>query len=126
MGRPVPKENDVLTKIYATTCYIGDARVRRVDVPVWYTIPFRVHLGLTKQKRPVVGLEAAGESESVGRNVRRFTIGDEVFVCTGFVCWEHRSEHLMRSGRTLPEDRNRTSPSFTLPRDCEAIVERLS
>ena len=83
--KPVPKDNEVLIKIYATTCHKGDVRVRGFDVPFWQKIPFRLYLGVTKPKRPILGMELAGEIESVGKNVKRFKVGDQVFACTGFV-----------------------------------------
>lgn len=83
--KPVPKDNEVLIKIYATTCHIGDVRVRSFDVPFWHKIPFRLYLGLTKPKRPILGMELAGEIESIGKQVKRFKVGDKVFACTGFV-----------------------------------------
>jgi NADPH:quinone reductase-like Zn-dependent oxidoreductase len=83
--KPTPKGNEVLIKIYATTCHIGDVRVRGFDVPFWHGIPFRLYLGLTKPKRPILGMELAGEIESVGKDVKRFKEGDQVFACTGFV-----------------------------------------
>jgi NADPH:quinone reductase-like Zn-dependent oxidoreductase len=83
--KPVPKENEVLIKIYTTTCHIGDVRVRSFDVPFWYKIPFRLYLGLLKPKRPILGMELAGEIESIGSSVKRFKVGDKVFACTGFV-----------------------------------------
>ena len=85
MPKPVPKDNEVLIKNFATTCHIGDVRVRSFDVPLLQKIPFRIYLGLTKPKRPVLGMELAGEVESVGRDVKRFKPGDKVFACTGFV-----------------------------------------
>ncbi|MFC2005467.1 NAD(P)-dependent alcohol dehydrogenase [Chloroflexota bacterium] len=85
VAKPVPRDNEVLIKIYATTCHIGDVRVRSFDVPFWQKIPFRLYLGLTKPKRPVLGMELAGEIESVGKDVKRFKVSDQVFACTGFV-----------------------------------------
>ena len=83
--KPVPKDNEVLIKIYATTCHIGDVRVRGFDVPFLYKIPFRLYLGLTKPKRTILGMELAGEIETIGKEVKRFKVGDKVFACTGFV-----------------------------------------
>ena len=85
VAKPIPKDNEVLIKIHATTCHIGDVRVRSFNVPFWQKIPFRLYLGLTKPKRPILGMELAGEIESVGKDVKRFKIGDQVFACTGFV-----------------------------------------
>ena len=83
--KPVPKDNEVLIKNFATTCHIGDVRVRSFNVPFWQKIPFRLYLGITKPKRPILGMELAGEVESIGRTVTRFKPGDKVFACTGFV-----------------------------------------
>ncbi len=85
ISKPVPKDNEVLIKNYATTCHIGDVRVRSFNVPFWQKIPFRLYLGITKPKRPILGMELAGEVESIGRAVTRFKPGDKVFACTGFV-----------------------------------------
>ncbi|HEY94209.1 MAG TPA: NAD(P)-dependent alcohol dehydrogenase [Dehalococcoidia bacterium] len=83
--KPVPKHNEALIKNFATTCHIGDVRVRSFDVPLLQKIPFRLYLGLTKPKRPILGMELAGEVESIGKDVKRFKPGDKVFACTGFV-----------------------------------------
>ena len=83
--KPIPKDDEVLIEIYATTCHIGDVRIRSFNVPVWQMIPFRVYLGILKPKRPILGMELAGEIKSLGKDVKRFKKGDQVFACTGFV-----------------------------------------
>ncbi len=83
--KPTPRDNEVLIKIHATTCHIGDVRIRSFDVPFWQKIPFRLYLGIRKPKRSILGMELAGEVEAVGRNVERFETGDKVFATTGFV-----------------------------------------
>jgi len=98
VAKPTPKDNEVLIRIHATTCHIGDVRIRSFNVPFWQKIPFRLYLGLTKPKRPVLGMELAGEIESVGKDVKRFKIGDKVFACTGFVFGAYAQY------RCLPED----------------------
>jgi len=84
VAKPVPRDNEVLIKVYATTCHIGDVRVRSFNVPFWQKIPFRLYLGLTRPKRPILGMELAGEVEAAGKGVKRFKKGDQVFACTGF------------------------------------------
>ena len=83
--KPVPKDNEVLIKIYATTCHIGDVRVRSFNVPFLQKIPFRLYLGITKPKRPILGMELAGEIVEIGKDVKRFKVGDKVFACAGFI-----------------------------------------
>ncbi len=82
--KPVPKDNEILVKVHATTCHIGDTRIRSFRVPRSAWLPMRLYLGLTKPKRPILGMECAGEIESVGKGVKRFKKGDKVFALTGF------------------------------------------
>jgi NADPH:quinone reductase-like Zn-dependent oxidoreductase len=87
--KPVPKDNEVLIKVHATTCHIGDTKVRGFNVPFLQMIPFRLYLGITKPKRPILGMELAGEVETVGKDVKRFKKGDQVFALTGFAFGAH-------------------------------------
>ncbi len=82
--KPVPKDNEVLIKIHATTAHIGDTRIRSFNVPWGVWLPMRLYLGLRKPKRTILGMELAGEIESVGKNVKRFKEGDQVFAFAGF------------------------------------------
>jgi len=79
LERPVPKDNELLIKIFATSVTSGDCRMRRAD-------PFAVRFfnGLTKPKKiQILGNEFSGEIEEVGKNVRHFEPGDKVFGQTG-------------------------------------------
>jgi NADPH:quinone reductase-like Zn-dependent oxidoreductase len=84
VGKPVPRDNEVLVKVFATTVARGDTRVRSFTVPVWQWLPARIYLGIRKPKRSILGMELAGEIESVGRDVTRFKKGDQVFSFVGF------------------------------------------
>ena len=66
--KPVPKDNEVLVKIHATTVTFGDAMLRSFKFPL----------------KQLFGHEFAGIIESVGKEVARFAPGDQVFGSTGF------------------------------------------
>jgi len=82
--KPVPQENEVLIKNYATTVHVGDTRMRGFRVPKKYWLPMRLFVGITKPKRTILGMEVSGLIESVGKDVKDFKKGDEVFALTGF------------------------------------------
>jgi NADPH:quinone reductase-like Zn-dependent oxidoreductase len=81
--KPVPKDNEVLVKIYATTVTVADVRVRGFKVPLSFWLPARIALGLRKPKKPILGSVFAGEIESAGNKVKLFTKGDQVFASAG-------------------------------------------
>ncbi len=84
--KPTPKDNEVLIRIYATTVTAGDCEMRGMKVAILYRILMRLYIGLRKPKRiTILGMELAGEIESVGKDVKLFKEGDQVFAATGFV-----------------------------------------
>ena len=84
VAKPSAKDNEVLVRIHATTCHVGDVRIRTFNVPLLFWIPFRIMVGLIRPRKPVLGMELAGEIESVGKDVKLFKKGDKVFALTGF------------------------------------------
>lgn len=81
--KPMPKDNEVLIRTRATTVTSGDRRVRSLDVPAGFGIISRLLLGVFKPKQPILGTELAGDVESVGKDVSKFKVGDQVFAFTG-------------------------------------------
>ncbi len=80
VAKPTPKENEILVKVMATTVTAGDVKVRSFkNIPTMYWPMYRLFLGLRKPKRRILGMELAGEVESVGDNVQRFKRGDQIF-----------------------------------------------
>ncbi|MFC2026754.1 NAD(P)-dependent alcohol dehydrogenase [Chloroflexota bacterium] len=86
VGKPVPKDNEVLIRIHATTVTAGDCEQRRMDLPIWYRFLLRMYIGFKRPTRiTILGMELAGEIESVGKDVTQFREGDQIFAATGFI-----------------------------------------
>ncbi len=82
--KPTPKDNEVLIKVYATAVTAGDVNARGfVFVPPGFGPLPRLMFGLRKPKRTILGMELAGEIEAVGKDVKLFKAGDQVFGTTG-------------------------------------------
>jgi len=83
--KPIPKDEEILVKIFATTVTAGDSEMRRLKLPLMLSFPVRLYAGLIKPNRiTILGQELAGTVEEVGKNVKSFREGDQVFGTTGF------------------------------------------
>jgi NADPH:quinone reductase-like Zn-dependent oxidoreductase len=81
--KPAPEDNEVLIKIYATTVTAGDCEMRHLKLPLLYQLMLRLGFGFTKPRNEIPGTELAGEIEAVGKDVKRFKEGDQVFGAAG-------------------------------------------
>src|SRR6266700_7540409 len=84
--KPVPKDNEVLIKVCAASVNPYDWHFMR-GTPYF----LRILAGLRKTKDKRLGVDVAGQVETVGRNGTQFKPGDEVFgSCRGafaeYVC----------------------------------------
>jgi NADPH:quinone reductase-like Zn-dependent oxidoreductase len=78
--KPTPGANEVLIRVHAATVTAGDVNIRGFTfIPPGFGPLPRMMFGLRKPKRPILGVELAGKVESVGKDVRLFKKGDEVF-----------------------------------------------
>ena len=82
LPKPLPKDNEILVKVRATTATRGDSRMRSFTVPRGQWLPARLYLGIWGPKRQILGMELAGDVEAVGKTVTRFKPGDPVFGST--------------------------------------------
>ncbi|MDQ1909959.1 NAD(P)-dependent alcohol dehydrogenase [Paenibacillus sp. GD4] len=94
--KPIPKDKEVLVKIHATTVSAGDLRVRRFQSPLSLWLPMRIVLGLRKPRKPILGVELAGEIEAVGKEVRSFREGDQIYALTGMGFGAHAEYTCLR------------------------------
>jgi len=83
VAKPIPKDNEVLVKVYATIVTAEDPRMRSFTYPPLVWLPTRIILGIRGPKNPILGDEFAGEIEAVGKDVTLFKEGDQVYGVTG-------------------------------------------
>ncbi len=77
VAKPMPNTNEVLIKVHASTVTTGDVMLRKLH-PFLF-LPMRL-FGVKRKKTP--GHEFSGEVEAVGRDVKQFKVGDQVFGTT--------------------------------------------
>ncbi len=77
--KPTPKDNEVLIRIYAATVTAGDCELRSLKFPLLLQLLMRIGFGFRGPRKKIIGQELAGEIESVGKDVKRFKKGDQVF-----------------------------------------------
>lgn len=82
--KPIPKDNEVLIKIFATTVSMGDCEIRSLRISKLFRIPLRFYFGIRKPRNVILGQELSGEIESIGKDVTKFKIGDHVIAQLGF------------------------------------------
>jgi NADPH:quinone reductase-like Zn-dependent oxidoreductase len=85
--KPVPADNEILIRIYATSVNYGDITARNfknisprdfnMPFPLWF--PARIMFGFRKPRKKILGSEFAGEIEATGKGVKLFKTGDPVF-----------------------------------------------
>ncbi len=92
MEKPAPKNNEVLIKIHATAVTASDCIIRGFKIPVKHWFPkglimetmMKMVVGFNKPKNPILGLVLSGDIESVGKDVKQFKKGDQVYGFTGY------------------------------------------
>jgi 2-desacetyl-2-hydroxyethyl bacteriochlorophyllide A dehydrogenase len=99
--KPAPKDNEVLVRIQAATVTAGDTRLRSFTWAPWFRLPGRIMFGLIRPRKTIPGNELAGEIESVGRDVKLFRKGDQIFG----IIWEVSFGGANAQYISLPEDR---------------------
>jgi NADPH:quinone reductase-like Zn-dependent oxidoreductase len=83
--KPVLQDDEVLVHIHATSVTAGECEMRRLQLPLMLSLPMRLYAGLLRPKRiPILGQELAGEVVEVGKDVKSWKTGEQVFGTTSF------------------------------------------
>jgi NADPH:quinone reductase-like Zn-dependent oxidoreductase len=72
--RPTPKDDEVLVRVRASTVSQSDTHIRKPDPFAW-----RLVFGWRRPRWRSLGVELAGDVESIGTGVNEFKVGDAVF-----------------------------------------------
>jgi NADPH:quinone reductase-like Zn-dependent oxidoreductase len=81
--RPEIKTTEILVKVRATTISAGDSRLRSARVPRGFAVLMRLGFGIVGPRKPILGMELAGEVVAVGQSVSRFAPGDKARIQPG-------------------------------------------
>jgi NADPH:quinone reductase-like Zn-dependent oxidoreductase len=90
--KPIPKNNEVLIKIKATAVTASDCIIRGFKMPGKLGFPkkqimelmMRLVVGIAKPRNPIIGLVLSGDIEAVGKDIKQFEKGDQVYGFTGY------------------------------------------
>jgi NADPH:quinone reductase-like Zn-dependent oxidoreductase len=84
VDQPIPKDNEVLIHVRATSVHRGDTRIRSLDIPGpnWQKLLARLILGFRKPRNAILGMELSGVIVETGKDVAFFEVGDHVFAST--------------------------------------------
>jgi NADPH:quinone reductase-like Zn-dependent oxidoreductase len=82
--KPKPLKSELLIKIAATAVTSGDCEMRTCNMHPTMYLPFRLFMGIIKPRKPILGMYFSGTIEAVGKDVKTYVVGDEVFGTTGF------------------------------------------
>jgi len=105
--KPIPKNNEILIKIYATTVTSSDCIARGYKLSILHPmgILLGLMLGFKKPRNPILGTVLAGIVESMGKDVKKFKKGDPVFASTAKSAFKIRFGAYAQYA-CLPEDWN--------------------
>ncbi len=86
--KPVPKQNEILVRICATSVSSADVRIRTMKLPRGFASIGRVVFGFSRPRQPILGSEFCGIVEAAGKDVTAFKTGDAVigFADAGMRC----------------------------------------
>lgn len=82
--KPKPSKSQLLIKIMATSVTSGDCEMRTCTIHPSMYLMFRLFVGITKPRKPILGMYFSGVIAEVGAEVTDYRVGEEVFGTAGF------------------------------------------
>jgi len=109
VAKPIPKDNEILIRIHATSVQYGDLMARNMraispskfTMPLPFWLPIRMAFGFRKPRITILGAEFAGEVEAAGKDVKLFGEGDQVFGYRGMKMGANAEYLCMPAGGTV-------------------------
>ena len=103
--RPVPKEDEMLIKVHASTVNRADVHTREANRKsgLAATVVSRLVSGLRRPRQRILGREFAGEVEAVGAAVSEFAVGDHVFGLSGLTFGAHAEFMCIRESARIAQ-----------------------
>jgi NADPH:quinone reductase-like Zn-dependent oxidoreductase len=94
--KPSPRPDELRIRIDASAVTASDIFIRSGRVTPLLQIPFRIMMGFTKPRHPVIGFVFSGVIDETGPEITRFKPGDEVYGTTGFRLGAYAEYRCMR------------------------------
>lgn len=84
VDQPIPKKNEIRIKTHATTVTSSDCILRGFNIPMWQPVGLMmgIVMGFGKPRNSILGMVAAGVVDAVGKDAKRFQVGDPVVAYT--------------------------------------------
>lgn len=79
VARPMPKADEIIVRVHASSVTSGDVRMRAFTGAGIFWLPIRLLFGVLRPRNPITGMEFAGTTAAVGQGTTGFRVGDVVF-----------------------------------------------
>jgi NADPH:quinone reductase-like Zn-dependent oxidoreductase len=119
--KPIPKDDEVLIKIYTTSVTASDSHLRSMNESFPLRMLLQAIFGFGKPRNPIFGMVLSGVVESVGKSVTLFKSGDSVFAYGSMSAMERRFGSYAEY-QCLPESWNLLSKPVNLTHQQAAAI----
>src|SRR5258708_18025696 len=118
---PRPRDKEVCIQLVATAVTASDCIVRGLKLRGVYRLLMRAAFGIRAPRKGIIGMIAAGEIESVGRDVTSFKPGDQAFGMDGFLAGTYPEKGCLPSSALALLPANLTYEEPPPPPSCGCV-----